>query len=77
VVTDSILAKFDSFPFQFNPIQFSDCIGDIIGRFKINDPAVREVHLFNIPSSLAVYVGVGNFSGCTNEILKILWPKLW
>jgi hypothetical protein len=77
VVTDGILAEFDSFSFQFNSIELADSIGDVIGRFEINDPAVRIPELTVIPSSLTVDIGIGDFSSSTNEILEILWPKLW
>ena len=38
-----ILAELDLLALEFRTIEFSDSIGDVIGRFEINNPEYQKV----------------------------------
>jgi len=38
-----ILAELDLLALEFRTIEFSDCIGDVLGRFEINNPGRQKV----------------------------------
>src|SRR5436190_10572191 len=74
-----ILAESDSFSFQFNSIEFTNCIIHIVGRFKIHNTrlSVSSGNDECLPPSVAIDISVRNFSRSTDEVLKILWPNVW